>query len=49
MNTKEDDKTHFEDKKIIASNDNGDYQDKAVKEYDQKPTPAFIIVSWLAL
>jgi len=43
------DNTHFEEDKTTDYTDSQNYSDKTVKEYDQKPTPAFIIVSWLAL
>lgn len=49
MNSNIKEKTPFEDYKTTELTDSQNYSDKIVKEYDQKPTPAFIIVSWLAL
>jgi len=44
-----DEKTPYDNNKSIENIDIKDSKNKTVKEYDQKPTPAFIIVSWLAL
>jgi len=49
MNSNIEDKTHLEEDKTLGYTDLNDNSDKVFKEYDQKPTQAFIVVSWLAL